>query len=339
MRAALALILTIALASAALAAEQDWTFLPIQDIGATEFLADHPDYDGRGVIVAVFDTGVDMTIPGLIRTPQGATKVIDVRDFTGQGDIELSRAEYAGDGRLECADGVLLEGLDALALQPVSDQKIWTGVFEESRFLNSSVHDLDDDGNTSDRWGVVVFAAKRSEVVRVLGVGKGVEMRRLWSDAARAVEDEIAATPTEWICVIDRDGDGHLDDEDLLRDYATDFDHFTMQDASTRDAREVLGIGLDLTGDGTPKLAFHHDDGGHGSHVAGIAAGYGVHGQDGLNGVAPGAWVISCKLGDNTLSGGATVTESMKKCYEYIGELQEKYDVPVVVNMSYGIGS
>lgn len=339
MRAALALILTIALASAAFAAEQDWTFLPIQDIGATEFLADHPDYDGRGVIVAVFDTGVDMTIPGLIRTPQGATKVIDVRDFTGQGDIALSRAEYAEDGRLECADGVLLEGLDALALQPVSDQKIWTGVFEESRFLNSSVHDLDDDGNTSDRWGVVVFAAQRSEVARVLGVGKGVEMRRLWSDAARAVEDEIAATPTEWICVIDRDADGHLDDEDLLRDYATDFDQFTMQDASTRDAREVLGIGLDLTGDGAPKLAFHHDDGGHGSHVAGIAAGYGVHGQEGLNGVAPGAWVISCKLGDNTLSGGATVTESMKKCYEYIGKLQEKYDVPVVVNMSFGIGS
>ena len=194
MRAALALILTLVLASSALAAEQDWTFLPIQDIGAVEFLADHPDYDGRGVIVAVFDTGVDMTIPGLLSTPQGLIKVIDVRDFTGQGDIDLSKAEYADDGRLECADGVLLEGLDALALQPVSDQKIWTGVFEESRFLNSGgVQDLDDDGNTSDRWGIVVFAAKRSEVARVLGVGTGVEMRRLWSDEARATEDGIAA--------------------------------------------------------------------------------------------------------------------------------------------------
>jgi tripeptidyl-peptidase-2 len=339
MRAASALILILVLASAAFAAEQDWTFLPIQDIGAAEFLADHPEYDGRGVIVAVFDTGVDMTIPGLGLTSQGLTKVIDVRDFTGQGDIELSKAEYADDGRLECADGVLLEGLDALALQPMNEHKIWTGVFDESRFLNSSLDDLDDDGNSSDRWGVVVFAADRAEVTRVLGVDKGVEMRRLWGEDARATEDGIAATETEWICVIDRDGDGHLDDEVLLRDYATNFDHFTMQDASTRDAREVLGIGLDLKGEGTPNLAFHHDDGGHGSHVAGIAAGFGVHGQEGLNGVAPGAWVISCKLGDNTLSGGATVTESMKKCYEYIGELQKKYDVPVVVNMSYGIGS
>ena len=177
MRVAFALILALVLVSSAPAAEQDWTFLPIQDIGAVEFLADHPEYDGRGVIVAVFDTGVDMTIPGLVSTSQGLTKVIDVRDFTGQGDIDLAKAEFADDGRLECADGVLLEGLDALALQPVSDQKIWTGVFEESRFLNSSVQDLDDDGNTGDRWGIVVFAAERAEVARVLGAGKGVEMR------------------------------------------------------------------------------------------------------------------------------------------------------------------
>ena len=55
-----------------------------------------------------------MTIPGLGLTSEGLTKVIDVRDFTGQGDIELTKAEYAEDGRLECEDGLLLEGLDAL---------------------------------------------------------------------------------------------------------------------------------------------------------------------------------------------------------------------------------
>ncbi|RKZ13455.1 hypothetical protein DRQ32_01560, partial [bacterium] len=227
-----------------------------------------------------------------------------------------------------------------LALQPSNEHRIWTGVFDEQRFLNSDgLSDLDDNGSSGDRWGVVVFAADRAQVASVLGVGKGVEMRRQWGDTAQAEEDAIAARPHEWICVIDRDGDGHLDDEELLRDYATNFDYFTMQDGSTEDAREMLGIGLNLTGEDSPELVLHHDDGGHGSHVAGIAAGFGVHGQAGLNGVAPGAWLISCKLGDNTLSGGATVTESMKKCYEYMGELQERYDVPVVINMSFGIGS
>jgi tripeptidyl-peptidase-2 len=110
MRAVFAMLLIFVLAPAAIAAEQDWTFLPIQDIGATEFLRDHPEYDGRGVIVAVFDTGVDMTVPGLGTTSQGLTKVIDVRDFTGQGDIDLEKAEFVDNGRLKVADGIVLEG-------------------------------------------------------------------------------------------------------------------------------------------------------------------------------------------------------------------------------------
>lgn len=340
MRAAFAIFALLVLGQPASAAEQEWSFLPIQDIGAGQFLQEHPDYDGRGVVVAVFDTGVDMTIPGLLHLPDGSPKVIDVRDFTGQGKVELARAEFTEDGRLKVADGVMLEGLGAVAIQPVSEHRVWTGVFDEARFLNSDgVHDLDDDGSTEGKWGIVVFAADRTAVREALGEGRGVAMRRDWSERARAEEEALATRPYEWICVIDRDGDGHLDDEDPLRDYATNFDSFTFQDASTDDARAVLGIGLDLRGDAEPELSLHHDDGGHGSHVAGIAAGYRVHGQEGLNGVAPSAWVISCKLGDNTLSGGATVTESMKKCYEYIGELQQRYDVPVVVNMSFGIGS
>jgi len=58
-----------------------------------------------------------------------------------------------------------------------------------------------------------------------------------------------------------------------------------------------------------------------------------------MHGAAPGAWVISCKLGDNRLSGGATRTESMKKATEFAVEFGEKYGLPVVVNMSFGINS
>ena len=71
-----------------------------------KFLADNPNSDGRGVVIAVLDTGVDPSIPGLTRLPDGGVKVIDVQDCTGQGDVELTRV------RLDDATGRLIHHED-----------------------------------------------------------------------------------------------------------------------------------------------------------------------------------------------------------------------------------
>ena len=66
------------------AQENTQTFLSLRQTGVEDFLKKYPKFDGRGVIVFVFDTGVDMGIEGLTKTSTGEVKVIDVQDFTGQ---------------------------------------------------------------------------------------------------------------------------------------------------------------------------------------------------------------------------------------------------------------
>jgi len=323
--------------------KDDWIFLPVQEVGAPDFLAAHPDYDGRGVVIFVLDTGVDMGIPGLSATSTGEVKVIGARDFSGEGKIELKEAEWV-EGKdprvLDVADGLWLEGFDRLAVPPAEPERIWTGVFEESRFRNNeNLTDIDDDGSSDGRWGLVVYAASREKVVAALGEGNGVELRSKWGEKARKADEKASASDEVWLCVVDVDGDGDLSDETLHRDYADDLQSFDFRHRSTEDSRDLLTVAIDLRGDDTPCLNFHYDDGGHGSHVSGMAAGFGVHGQGGLNGVAPGAYLYSLKIGNNLLAGGSTTTESMKKAYDYAAQWMEDYGMPCVINMSYGIGS
>lgn len=306
--AAVAIALTQATAFAAGPQAPTWDgLLSRHAIGADALQAAHPGWDGRGVVVAVLDTGVDVGAPGLQLTSDGKPKVIAVRDASGEGTVRLVKArtiEQDGAPMLRAGDR-FVRGAATLAPAPTGALRL--GELREDALASSRAADLNADGDTDDVYSIVVWEAA------------GPQGSERWA-------------------IVDTDGDHDVSDEAPRRSYEVAQEGFTLQgfDPSRRQAPLTLGLFLP---DGLTEVEVHFDDGGHGTHCAGIAAGHAIDGKPGYDGIAPGAQVLSIKIGDNDVTGGATTTGAKKRALEIAADWAEDHHVPVVINLSYGIGS
>ena len=265
--------------------------LPRRAIGAEQFVAAHAEFDGRGVLIAILDSGIDAGLPGLRRTTTGDRKLADLRDFSGEGRIAL--APITAEGDTVTVEGRRLGGFGRvvrLALPPY-----FGGTLAEAGLGAPPAADVNGDGDARDRLPLVVAKA---------------------SDG--------------WFVMADTDGDGSLGNEVPVRDYATAAETFSF-------GRLTLAANFGSVA-ARPTLDLFFDTSGHGSHVAGIAAGHNLFGIAGFDGIAPGAQLLGLKIANNA-RGGVSVTGAMVRAIAYAADYAARGGMPLVLNLSYGVGN
>ncbi len=315
-------LLFITSLSAAQSQTFDWNFLDTKTTGAYKFIKENPEYDGRGALIFILDCGVDPLVPGLQQTSEGRHKVIDMKDFTGQTAVKLKPAEINDvNGEKKAAwEEYFLSGFNDLKIKP-SDGKYFLAVLDENKyFKNSAVSDINNNGKSDDIFLFLAFKVtiNKEMIENMKGIAKPDENSEIW------------------VYIPDTDMDMNIADEKPMFDYKYDFDIFDfVSPLSSKTPPFTMSAYIE-----NGSLIINTNDGAHGSHCAGIAAGFKIYGAEGNNGIAPGAYIVSLKIGSNALSGGATTTESMKKAYEYgIDFMKETGFKHAVFSMSYGIGS
>ena len=310
--------------------------LPKAEIGGTQFVAQNNSYDGRGVVVAVFDTGVDPAAEGLQTTTTGAPKIIDVVDASGGDDVDTStRVSQAPD-----AEGCYtVTGLSGRTLKLGRRASVRRNEFRlglkrayDGLFPAPLVERI-----KAERAKVREQLAKNElalEEARVAALGADLSdegqarvtllqaLQKDTPDVGPVYDCVLFHDGTHWRALVDTSECGNLVDLPAMTDFRVERQHRRFSDA------DMLTFSVNIYNDGDV-LSLVTCAGSHGTHVAGIV---GAHfpAQPELSGVAPGCQIVSIKIGDSRLGSMETGTGLLR------GLLAAKRAGAHIINMSYG---
>ncbi|MEU8703580.1 S8 family serine peptidase [Streptomyces sp. NPDC048565] len=251
---------------------------PSFETGAVDFVKQHPKADGRGITIGVLDAGVDLGHPALQKTTTGERKIVDwvtATDPVSDGDGTWLRMDQAVTGPTFTADGTTYSA-------PEGSYRF--SIFKESATRGGDMAgDLNRDGDTTDRWGVLY--------------------------------DPVTGTTR-----VDLNGNADFGDDTVLKPYKEkhQVSYFGTDDPRTDvveripfvvETRKDVVVDADGTTSDYVNIGVIQSE--HGTHVAGITAANGLFGGA-MDGAAPGAKIVSSRA--CTWSGGCTniaLTEGM----------------------------
>lgn len=309
------------------------------------FLAKYPTYDGRDILIAILDTGVDPSLPGMQVTTTGERKMLDVIDCSGAGDVDTSTTRTIKDKVIEGLSGRKLTipdkwscptGVFHVGLKPIFElytKGVKSRVISERKedVVNPShnlcaaealkqltEHEKQVGGTSdkiSDKWDREDLACKVDFLKSMASV----------SDVGPVADVVTWHDGESWNVCIDTSFRGRLGMCNVLGTFRETGDYAYLTDKDS----VVYTVRVSPDGNLTEIVV---PSGAHGSHVAGIAAAnYPDNPQK--NGLAPGAKILSLNIGDHRL-GAMETGQAMTRAFNLCAEL--KVDV---INMSFGEGT
>jgi subtilisin family serine protease len=242
-------------------------YLPSGDIGAPQFVAQNPKFDGRGVRIGVLDTGIDLLVPELqsARKDDGKNtrKIVDWVTFTHpvtDNDptwVRMNTPVKGDNGTFTVG------GITYTTPAGQEDSNFLFGQLNErdSRLGGELGNDLNRDGNPMGSSGLFSIVWDGDE--------------KVW---------------------VDTDQDLSFADSPTMERYAKKFDQgvFGTDNPATPVRETVPFVVQPDKVNGYVNIGIV--SGAHGSHVAGIAAGRDYFGPNGYDGVAPGAELVSVRV-------------------------------------------
>ncbi|CRK95491.1 CLUMA_CG008960, isoform A [Clunio marinus] len=323
---------------------------PKAETGVLSFLAKFPNFDGDDVTIAILDSGVDPNASGLTFLPNGTRKVIERFDCSGCGDVNMATVVQSTSETIVGLSGRSLKlsnfmlknnptgeyrlGLkDLMGLYPsrlrdkiLADTKLKTFDEHNKKCLAEVARDITE------------FEKKNPSLNNLCLKDKLVkENYDALTEFLNNCDKKFADMKTtfdcvlfkskdgSWICIIDTTEEGNLAAAVMIREYSTTYDMAKIDDYLTVSMNvHDEGKTLEIVGMCTS----------HGTHVASIASGYDSQNEE-LNGVAPGAKIVSLTVGDGRLGSMETGTSLIRAIIKVM-ELCDAGTKIDVINMSYG---
>ncbi|XP_054709504.1 tripeptidyl-peptidase 2-like [Uloborus diversus] len=321
-----------------------WALLPKRETNVSSFLTKYPEYDGRGTVIAILDSGVDPGAKGLQKTSDGKPKIIEMMDATGSGDVDTSTIVTAVDGYITGLTGRQLK-IPSTWANPTG--RFHIGVKNAYELYPKSLKERICKERKEKHWDpfhkmliagvsrkIQEFSSQNPNVLQLsqaqklqkeeldsqLEILNGLEKK--YNDTGPTYDCIVFHDGKKWRVAIDTTENGDLENCSLLGPYSETHE-FAMLTTADR-----LNYCVNVHEDGN-LLEIVSNSTAHGTHVASIAAAYFPNEPD-KNGVAPGAQIISIGIGDLRLGSMETGAALIRAFVKVISSHCD------VINMSYG---